>query len=120
MQRFTDLRVWQRSHALVLNLYRLTDAFPSHERFGLVAQLRRAATSVPTNIAEGSKRRTSGDYARFLNIAEASLAETEYLLILSRDLEYCTVATSGPLLAEIDEGSRMLNALRSKVESEAP
>ncbi len=77
MQRFTELRVWQRSHALVLNVYRLTESFPQQERYGLTAQLRRAALSVPTNIAEGSKRLTSLEYARFLNIAEGSLAETE-------------------------------------------
>ncbi len=71
MQRFTDLKVWQRSHALVLELYRLTEAFPAPERFGLIAQLRRTAVSVPTNIAEGSKRRTAQDYARFLNLPRA-------------------------------------------------
>jgi four helix bundle protein len=77
MQRFTDLKVWQRSHALVLRIYQLTAGFPAEERFGLGVQLRRAALSVPTNIAEGSKRQGSQEYARFLNIAEGSLAETE-------------------------------------------
>ena len=86
MQRFNDLKVWQRSHALVLEVYRRTASFPDGERFGLISQLRRAAVSVPTNIAEGSKRQRSQDYARFLNIAEGSLAEVEYLLLLSRDL----------------------------------
>jgi len=80
MQRFTDLIVWQRSHALVLQVYRLTKSFPPDERFGLTSQLRRAAFSVPTNIAEGSKRHTNPEYARVLNIAEGSLAETEYLI----------------------------------------
>ena len=86
MQRFTELKVWQRSHGLALQLYRLTAAFPVEERFGLVTQIRRAAVSVPTNIAEGSKRQGKLDYARFLNIAEGSLVETEYLVMLSRDL----------------------------------
>ncbi len=63
MQHFKDLKVWQRSHALVLNLYKLTAKFPGEERFGLVLQLRRAAASVPTNIAEGAKRRGQLDYA---------------------------------------------------------
>jgi four helix bundle protein len=83
VQRFTDLKVWQRSHALTLEIYRFTATFPTDERFGLISQLRRAAVSVPTNIAEGSKRQSNPDYARFLNIAEGSLAETEYLLLLS-------------------------------------
>lgn len=118
MQRFSDLKVWQRSHVLVLALYAATDSFPPDERFGLTSQLRRAAASVPTNIAEGSKRRGRTDYARFLNIAEGSLAETEYLVILSRDLKYLEAATADPLLVEIDEIARMLNVLRSRVEQQ--
>lgn len=120
MQRFTEIKVWQRSHALVLRLYGLSERFPQEERFGLVSQLRRAAVSVPTNIAEGAKRRTSQDYARFLNLAEASLAETEYLLLLSRDLGYLTPGDAELLLAETSEISRMLYALRTKVEEGSP
>jgi len=75
MQKFQDLKVWQRSHALVREIYRLTVSFPRSEQFGLTSQIRRAAASVPTNIAEGSKRRTRQEYARFLNIAEGSAAE---------------------------------------------
>lgn len=120
MQRFTEIKVWQRSHALVLQLYRATAGFPADERFGLTSQLRRAATSVPTNIAEGSKRRTSAEYARFLNIAEGSLAETEYLLLLSRDIGYLSGDQAAPLLTEVDEIARMLHHLRLKVESPPP
>ena len=87
MQPFTELKVWQRSHALVLEIYTLTRDFPAEERFGLTSQLRRAAISVATNIAEGSRRQHAQDFARFLNIAEASLAELEYLLMLTHDLE---------------------------------
>ncbi len=76
MQRLTDLKVWQRSHAFTLQMWRVTSSFPDHERFGLVSQRRRAVASVPTNIAERSKRLRNQDYARFLNIAEGSLAET--------------------------------------------
>jgi len=119
MQRFTDLKVWQRIHTLVLEVYRLTALYPAEERFGLVAQLRRAAASVPTNIAEGSKRHGSQDYARFLNIAEGSLAETEYLLMLSRDLGYLKDEKTKAPLAEIAQIARMLHALRLKVEIEA-
>lgn len=116
MQRFTDLKVWQKSHALTLDIYRLTDGFPGEERFGLVSQLRRAASSIPTNIAEGSKRRGNLDYARFLNMAEGSLAETEYLLMLSRDLGYLRKERVDKPLTDIAEVARMLHALRIKVE----
>jgi len=88
MQRFTELAVWQRSHSLVLDVYRLTLTFPPEEKFTLVSQLLRAALSVPTNIAEGSKRVGRLEYARFLNIAEGSVAETQYLLMVGRDLGY--------------------------------
>jgi len=117
MQRFTELQVWQRGHSLVLNVYRITTGFPQNERYGLTSQLRRAALSVPTNIAEGSKRLTPSEYARFLNIAEASLAETEYLVIVSRDLGYITPAIAAKSFSEISELSRMLHALRKKVEA---
>ena len=119
MQRFTDLKVWQQSHALTLDVYRLSSAFPSEEKYGLVSQLRRAASSVPTNIAEGSKRRGGQDYARFLNVAEGSLAETEYLLMLGRDLGYVRSDKVQELLDAIAGIARMLHALRVKVEAAA-
>jgi four helix bundle protein len=119
MQRFTDLKDWQRGHALVLDIYRLSSKSPREERYGLTSQLRRAAASVPTNIAEGSKRRGAQEYARFLNIAEGSLAETEYLTILSHDLSYLTDDAVKEPLKEIAEIARMLHALREKVESAA-
>jgi len=117
MQRFTELQVWQRGHSLVLSVYRMTTGFPQNERYGLTSQLRRAALSVPPNIAEGSKRLTSQEYARFLNIAEASLAETEYLVMVSRDLEYVTPIVATKSFSEISGLSRMLHALRKKVEA---
>jgi four helix bundle protein len=116
MQPFTDLKVWQRSHALVLKIYTLTSDFPAEERFGLTSQLRRAATSVATNIAEGSRRQHALDFARFLNIAEASLAELEYLLMLARDLGLAEQTALDPHLSETVEIARMLHALRRKVE----
>ncbi len=116
MQRFTDLAVWQRAHSLVLSVYRQTRDFPDEERFGLTAQLRRAVLSVPTNIAEGSKRRTRQDYARFLNIAEGSTAESQSLVIVARDLEFVAAAAAEILLEELDHVARMLCALRIKVE----
>jgi len=116
MQKFQDLKVWQRGHALALEVYRVTESFPKTEQFGLTSQLRRAASSVPTNIAEGSKRRTRQEFARFLNIAEGSLAEVEYLLILCRDLGYLSAAVAAQTLAEVTEIAKMLSVLRAKVE----
>jgi four helix bundle protein len=120
VQPFTDLKVWQRSHKLTLELYRLTASFPSDERFGLVSQIRRAAVSVPANIVEGTKRSHARDYGRFLNIAEGSNAELSYLIILSRDLGFIDKERSRALLVELDEISRMLYALRQKVERTPP
>jgi four helix bundle protein len=119
MQRFTELKAWQKAHALVLEVYRISAGFPADERFALTTQLRRATASVPTNIAEGSRRQGNQDYARFLNIAQGSLAETEYLLILSRDLGYLSSAMFDRLQAEADETARMLHGLRTKVEASA-
>jgi four helix bundle protein len=116
MQRFTDLKVWQRSHALTLEVYRVTQSFPREELYGLVSQLRRAAASVPTNIAEGAKRQYRQEYVRFLNIAESSLAEAEYLVLLSRDLGFIAAEVADRLLPEAEEILRMLCALRTKVE----
>jgi four helix bundle protein len=99
----------------VLQVYRLTKSFPPDERYGLTSQLRRAILSVPTNIAEGSKRQTNPEYARFLNIAEGSLAETEYLLMVRRDLGYLPATITKPALAEAEEIAKMLHSLREKV-----
>ena len=116
MQRFTDLKVWERGHALAIEVYRLSGRFPPDERFGLTSQVRRAATSVPSNIAEGSKRVSASDSARFLNIAEGSLAELEYLLILSRDLGYAEPDRVEPVFARVAEVARMLHGLRATVQ----
>ena len=119
MQHYSKLQVWQRSHRLALAIYRATHAFPTTERFGLTSQLRRAVTSIPTNIAEGSRRLAAKEYARFLNIAEASLSETEYLVLLSRDLSYLTADTAAANLAEINELSKMLCSLRKTIQRDS-
>ncbi len=85
---FRDLVVWQEAHALTLLVYRSTETFPAHERFGLISQMRRAAMSVPANIVEGFRRRGVSDKLRFYNMAEGSLAELEYFIILAADLGY--------------------------------
>ena len=115
MQHFTKLLVWQRSHKLVLAIYSASVGFPRSEQFGLTSQLRRAALSVPTNIAEGSKRQSQSDFARFLNMAEGSLAEAEYLLMVSRDLGYIEPPAASRYLKEISETLRMLSGLRSTI-----
>jgi four helix bundle protein len=119
MQRFTDLRVWQLAHTYAIDIYKTSASFPEAERFGLTAQLRRAAVSVSSNIAEGSKRRSEADYARFLNLAEGSLAESESLLLLARDLGMTPEERVTSLLEDADSLARMLAVLRSKVEAEA-
>ena len=103
---FTDLLVWQKAHALVLAIYALTNGLPKHELFGLTSQMRRAAFSVPANIAESFRRR-GRDKVRFLNIAASSLGELQYYLILAGDLGY---AEKGILKDSADEVSRMLSA----------
>ena len=114
IQGFQDLTVWQKSHQLVLNIYKLTEEFPSHEQFGLTNQLRRSASSIPANIAEGYKK-TTKEFLRFLNIAEASLEETKYHLILSGDLHYCSQEDLNQLLLLADEIGKMLNGLMVKL-----
>lgn len=85
---FQDLEMWKLSHAWVLKIYKVTEAFPKHELFGLTSQLRRAAVSVPANIAEGFRKRSAADKARFYNISQSSLEECRYRLILAQDLGY--------------------------------
>jgi len=114
-RNFQDVDVWKRSHQFVLATYRLTESFPKHELFGLTSQLRRAAVSVPANFAEGFKRKTHADRARFYNIAQASLEECRYYLILSNDLGYCDTEK---LMADLDQVSRMLDSyIRSMLSS---
>jgi len=115
-KRFTDLTVWQKAHSFVLSVYRLSEAFPKSEIYGLTSQLRRAAVSIPANIAEGFKRTSRVEKVRFMNIAQSSLEESRYYLLLSNDLGY--VNTKG-LLCQLDEVGRLLEgyskAIRSKV-----
>jgi four helix bundle protein len=104
---FRDLIVWRKAHGVVLELYRLTSKFPAREVFSLAQQMKRAAVSIPANIAEGFARRGRADKARFMNIAEGSLEETRYYLILSQDLGY---TQTQKLMNSLDEVSRLLNA----------
>jgi carbamoyl-phosphate synthase large subunit len=117
MQRYSKLRVWRDSHLFLLDVYRLTAGLPADERYGLSSQLRRATLSVPTNIVEGSKRVGRQDYARFLNLAEASLAEAEYLLVVCHDLGYIAGTAVEPLVRRAKKIARRLHALRQAVSS---
>ena len=106
-EKFQDLVVWEKAHQLALRVYRLTTTFPKHEMFGIVSQMRRAAVSVPANIAEGFKRKGKPDKARIMNIAQGSLEELRYYFVLSRDLEYLRAAEDW---GDLDEVARMLGA----------
>jgi four helix bundle protein len=88
-KNFRDLIVWQKAHALALSGYKMTAAFPKEELFGLTSQIRRSAISIPANIAEEFKKKGKADKLRFMNIAEGSLEELKYYLILTNDLNYC-------------------------------
>src|SRR6478672_10998878 len=104
---FRDLVVWQKAHEFVLAVYRMTESFPDREKFGLSHQMRRAAVSIPANIAEGFGKRSQAEKARFLNIAKGSLEECRYYLILARDLGY---GQTESLNETLEEASRLLNA----------
>ena len=110
MKEFRTLKVWRKAHELVLAVYRSTSRFPPEERYGLTSQLRRAAVSVPSNIAEGCGREGDRDFARFLSIAGGSASEAEYQLLLARDLGYLSEERHRPLDAQINEVKRMLNS----------
>ncbi|HXE90101.1 MAG TPA: four helix bundle protein [Terriglobales bacterium] len=118
MKDFHDLKVWEKSHAFALEAYSLTAAFPVDERFGLTAQIRRAASSIPANIAEGCGRSGNGEFSRFLYIAMGSACELEYHLLLARDLKLIDPEEYKRGVARVLEVKRMLAALISKVNSE--
>lgn len=104
-KNFRDLIVWKKAHEWVLNVYEFTKRFPKEELFGLTSQLRRSAVSVPANIVEGFKRYGLNDKIRFYNIAQSSLEESRYYLILSHDLKY---GDSSDLLNELENVSKLL------------
>ncbi len=111
-QNFQDLIVWQKAHQFVLAVYRVSKGFPREEIYGLTSQFRRAAISVAANIAEGFKKRGRLDKVRFMNIAEGSLEECRYYLILIRDLSY---ADSTDLFGQLDEVSKLLSGYSTAI-----
>jgi four helix bundle protein len=114
-QNYKDLLVWQKGIALAKVTYRLTQRFQSAEKFGLIAQMRRAAVSIPSNLAEGQARHTTGEFIQFISHAEDSVAELDTQLILSVELKFCDSPSAAPALELIDELRRMLNVLRRKL-----
>ena len=111
-QSFRDLVVWRKAHEFVLGIYRFTSAFPKHETYGLSSQIRRAAASVPANIAEGFRKFGRVDKARFMNTAEGSVEESRYYLILAQDLSY---GETRHLMSSIEELGRLLQAYRKGI-----
>jgi four helix bundle protein len=109
MKDFRELKVWEKAHFLTLDIYHATYTFPREERFGITAQVRRAVTSIPTNIAEGCGRNGDRELARFMAIAAGSASETEYLLLLAKDLGYLKEDTHSVLDETVNEVKRMLN-----------
>ncbi len=115
IQNFQHLEAWQQAHSLVLEIYKSSRKFPADERFGLLQQVRRAAVSVPANIAEGFRRRTSKDKAHFYNISESSLEELRYYIVLSRDLEYWANDEVQMLSSAAERVARLLGGLMRSV-----
>lgn len=112
---FVDLRMWQQAHCFVLEMYSLTATYPKHELFGLVSQFRRAAISIPANIAEGYKRLSRTEKLRFFNIAQSSLEECRYYIILSKDLNYIDNNQSEKLNTLLEDTSKSLNNYCEKI-----
>ena len=116
MKDFRGLAVWKNAHLLVLDIYRVTEGVPKQELFGLTSQIRRAAASIPTNIAEGCGRDGDAELGRFLNIAMGSTSEVEYLIQLARDLNYIEPAIEGRLTVQAVEVRKMLYGLQKSFE----
>ncbi len=115
MRNYKKYLVWQKSHELVLDIYKVTRDFPKEELFGLVSQIKRSSSSIPTNIAEGCGRNSDKDFCRFLFISFGSANELEYQIILSIDLNFIELDKGQKLLFQIEEIKKMLNGLITKI-----
>ncbi|HET9178776.1 MAG TPA: four helix bundle protein [Terriglobia bacterium] len=112
---YRDLQVWQKGLELAKVIYAITKPFPTEEKFGLVSQMRRAAISVPSNIAEGQARKSTAKFIHFISTAEGSLAELDTQLTLCSDLGFCSAANGEEAFGLISELKKMLNALRRRL-----
>ena len=119
-KHYKELLVWQKGINLAKLVYKLTMRFPADERYGLTSQMRRAAVSIPSNIAEGQARKGTNEFLQFLSVAEGSLAELETQLLLSVELGFAQQAEVDPSLQEIDELQKMTVALKRKLSSFSP
>lgn len=113
MHRFKDLEIWRMSRAFCLDIYEITSSFPDSEKFGLTNQLRRAAVSVPSNIAEGCSRKSNKDFSRFLEIAIGSIYEIETQLLISNDLGFIETHSLEKLLDELNSITKMTSKFKS-------
>lgn len=112
---YRNYKVWQKSHQLVIDVYKLTETFPKNEQFNLISQINRAVVSIPTNIAEGCGRETQKELIRFLYISSGSSHELEYLILLSKDLKYIQEDNFNKISKEIIEIKKMLASLIRKI-----
>jgi four helix bundle protein len=119
VQDFRNLKVWEKAHALTLDIYKASKSFPRDEMYGLTSQMRRASVSIGANIAEGTCRRGDVDFARFLQIAVASASEVEYHLLLARDLNLLALADYHRLSEEAVEVKRMQASLMQKLRADS-
>lgn len=118
MKDFRNLKVWENSHRLTLEVYAVTKTFPKDELFGLTSQLRRSASSIPANIAEGCGKSSDPDFARFLQIAFGSACEVDYHLVLSRDLGYLTPEQYSAINDDLLSVKKMLAAFITKIRAD--
>ncbi|MDO8527651.1 MAG: four helix bundle protein [Deltaproteobacteria bacterium] len=112
---YRELDIWKKGMTICEKVYFLTASFPSHEQYGVISQLRRAAVSVPANIAEGFGRKSNGDFKRFLNIATGSLLEVETHIELSRRLHYCADVEAANLFEETNHLGKMMTRFTQKI-----
>jgi four helix bundle protein len=117
MRDYRDLKVWQKGHDVALTAYRETATFPKEELYGLTSQIRRAAASIPANIAEGCGRQSEAELARFMSIATGSAFELDYHMLLARDLGLLSPECYEALHGKVDELRRMLNAFLQKLKA---
>lgn len=116
-KNFENLRVWEEAMALAEQIYKVTEAFPKAEQYGLTSQMRRSAVSIASNIAEGCSRNTKGEYVQFIGIARGSAAELKTQLLLAKRIGFMDELTTEKVLVPLDSVARMLNALRNSLTS---
>jgi len=119
MKDFKKIKIWQKAHYLILDIYKITQRFPKEELYGLTSQIRRGASSIPANIAEGCGRSGDAELARFLQIAMGSASELEYHLLLAHDLELLTSQSFQTLSNDVTEVKRMLASFIKKLKADS-